>query len=73
MDTVPDELTSKRTDLNFVGLVGMIDHSTLEVRAGRDRVNMPAGVRPVMITGDHKLTWRLPGAGCFPHDGHLAT
>ena len=43
------------TDLTFVGLIGMMDPPRPEVRTAVDRC-AAAGVRPVMITGDHKDT-----------------
>ena len=58
MDALPQgELTSEglETDLTFVGLVGMIDPPRMEVKQAVAEC-YSAGIRPVMITGDHKLT-----------------
>ncbi len=57
MDALPRTLSTDtlETGLTFVGLVGMIDPPRPEVK---DAVAQcyAAGIRPVMITGDHKLT-----------------
>ena len=54
---IPAELTSEDLEngLYFVGLIGMIDPPRLEVKQAVAEC-YSAGIRPVMITGDHKLT-----------------
>ncbi len=55
--TLPDagRLDLAEDDLTFVGLVGIIDPPRAEVRDAVARC-VTAGVRTVMITGDHPLT-----------------
>ncbi len=43
------------TDLTFAGLIGMIDPPRDEVKVAVDTARQ-AGIRPVMITGDHPDT-----------------
>lgn len=50
---IPPEEMEK--ELTLIGLVGMIDPPRLEVKASIHEARM-AGIRPVMITGDHKNT-----------------
>ncbi|MBE9888123.1 calcium-translocating P-type ATPase, PMCA-type [Enterococcus durans] len=54
---IPEELLSEdiENQLTFVGLVGMIDPPRQEVKEAVAQC-YDAGIRPVMITGDHKLT-----------------
>lgn len=57
VDTLPSELTSENTecDLEFLGLVGMIDPARPEVKEAIALATR-AGIRTIMITGDHVTT-----------------
>ena len=55
IDTPQDEL---ERDLTIIGLVGMIDPPRPEVKAAVAKAKL-AGIRPIMITGDHPLTARF--------------
>ena len=56
-DSMPQEISSEKieSDMVFVGLVGMIDPPRPEVKEAV-RVCAKAGIRPIMITGDHRDT-----------------
>ena len=51
-DTSPENLEK---DLTFIGLTGMIDPVRPEVKAAIEKCRR-AGIRPIMITGDHRDT-----------------
>jgi Ca2+-transporting ATPase len=57
VDDLPDEknLEGLEQDLVFIGMVGMIDPPRPEVKNAVATCKT-AGIRPVMITGDHPLT-----------------
>jgi len=56
-DSLPDDLSSENieTDLLFLGLAGMMDPPRAEAE---DAIKLcrAAGIRPIMITGDHPVT-----------------
>ena len=57
LDVLPSEPTIEQleSDLIFIGLIGMIDPARPEVVEAVAKCKT-AGIRPVMITGDHKVT-----------------
>ena len=59
VDKVPQGSEAERLerDLTFIGLVGMVDPARPEVYQAVNTCRK-AGVRPIMITGDHPLTAR---------------
>ena len=50
-----DDFSDVERDLTFLGLAGMIDPPRPEVKAAVVTCRQ-AGIRPVMITGDHRIT-----------------
>ncbi len=57
IDQIPEELTSDNLEngLTFMGLVGMIDPPRPEAKEAV-KICRQAGIKPVMITGDHVIT-----------------
>ncbi len=57
IDAVPEKLTSEELEngLTFMGLVGMIDPPRPKAKAAV-AVCKEAGIKPIMITGDHVVT-----------------
>ena len=57
IDSLPskEDLASLEADLTYIGMVGMIDPARPEVKDAVAKCKT-AGIRPVMITGDHKAT-----------------
>ena len=57
LEKVPtkDEMNNLESGLTYIGMVGMIDPARPEVKKAVEKCRT-AGIRPVMITGDHKIT-----------------
>ncbi len=57
LEQIPDETAADTTEqgLIWLGLVGMMDAARPEVKAAVAKCR-GAGIRPIMITGDHQLT-----------------
>ena len=57
LDHVPDadEIEEEENHFTFIGLIGMMDPPRDEVKLAVERCRS-AGIRPIMITGDHPLT-----------------
>ena len=57
LDHMPtnEEMTTIENDLIFVGMVGMIDPPREEAKVAVEKCKS-AGIKTVMITGDHKIT-----------------
>lgn len=56
-DALPEDCSpgNLQQELCFIGLTGMIDPVRPEVKSAIDECRR-AGIRPIMITGDHKDT-----------------
>lgn len=54
-DELPSDMAQGESGLTFLGMVGMIDPARPEVKDAV-AVCRAAGIRPIMITGDHRTT-----------------
>ncbi|WP_313309388.1 cation-translocating P-type ATPase [Lactococcus taiwanensis] len=55
LDKIPKDLSNLEENLNFLGIVGMIDPPRDESKVAVQEART-AGIKPIMITGDHALT-----------------
>lgn len=71
-ETLPDPPHEAETDLEFLGLVGLVDPVRPEAKAAIERC-LAAGITPVMITGDHPGTARAiaDGVGILKSNGKV--
>ncbi len=75
LSSLPDKVTEDEIerDFIFVGLIGMIDPPRPEVKEAV-QICKTAGIRPVMITGDHPLTAQnIAHHLGISADGHVLT
>jgi Ca2+-transporting ATPase len=73
LERLPEDTDDIEQDLTFVGLVAMIDPPRAEVK-GAVATSNSAGIRPMMITGDHPLTARYIARDLgIPADAGLMT
>lgn len=74
LEVIPDENDGNQAENNLIwlGLVGMIDALRPEVKQAVERCQA-AGIRPMMITGDHRLTAKAiaEDLGMTDHDGQV--
>ncbi len=75
-DSVPPQQSEEtsETELVWLGLVGMLDAPRPEVREAVQQCR-EAGIRPIMITGDHQLTAKAIATdlGIAPADARVLT
>jgi Ca2+-transporting ATPase len=55
LDRRPDDIADEERDLTYVGMVGFSDEVRPEIESAVNRASL-AGVRTVMVTGDHAVT-----------------
>jgi Ca2+-transporting ATPase len=74
IEAFKEDLQAGRAELIFVGLAGMIDPARPEVPEAVSRC-VRAGIRPIMVTGDHKLTAEAIArqVGILQEDGESRT